>query len=151
MNPEQERVNLFFASLVLLLAIFLGAFFSASNLHPDFILVALLVLAFFVDFWKLTFLILVAILWLNWQPALSLEMMALAVLPALSFFGHRFFRGKLWLGVFLAVFFGVLIFYALVDFSFLTVNLRILLQILGADLLFGAIIFLFLNNLFTST
>jgi len=78
------------AFLFLALALFLQSFFGAvSGIWIDFALAALVASAFSIGFLELLILVLCSLFVLNFQPALSPELLVFAALPFAAWFLHR--------------------------------------------------------------
>lgn len=96
----------FFAALILQIK-----FNPLFGLKINFVLMALVVLALFLDFFEVIFLELLGVFVLNWQPNLSTETIIFFLLPAIISLIKKFLPGQLWFNGLLLIVLGVLGFY----------------------------------------
>lgn len=130
------------AFIFLILGIFLQLFLGGvSGVWINFVLAALVVAAFSVNFLELLVLILSAIFVLNWQPAFSLEMALYALLPAFILWLRKFFPLKPWIGIPIAIFLCLLTFYLIIGARFIIAVPAVFLWDLVGGLAFGATFF----------
>lgn len=138
-NREISKLTMGF--LTVSIAFLLSEIGFSHAWRPDFILVALLILAYFLNFFSVAVLSLFSIWLMNWQPALSWEMAALLILPLSMTLGHRFSLGKPGFSSLTGVFFGVLIFYIFSSWFLMIRNWEIMIGIVITDLIFGGLVF----------
>ena len=84
-RDSQEGLGRFFLALVVFFAAFLLEIRLAAviPIEPSFLLAGLIALTFFLDFWEVLFLGLLAALFLGYQPVLRPESILVAILPLL--------------------------------------------------------------------
>jgi len=147
--------SLFIVILAFLLQVKLGVLL---DLQPSLVLASLITISFFVGFLELAFLVLLSILILNWQPAISLEISIYLILPlALFFFRKVIFPLESWVSNFLYILVGLLIFYLASNFSLIIEDFRLLfgdfviLKDLIVSMLFGFFIFQLFNYIYRTT
>lgn len=129
----------FFGSfLILTLALFLQFYFGDSTgIWINFALAALITATFFLDFLEIVLLTLFAVLVLNWQPALSLELAVFSLVPIAVFaFGKRM-PFLPWLGNLAMIFLGLCLFYLFTDFRFIFQHFNLFAADLSLATLFG--------------
>lgn len=85
----------------------------------NFVLAALMALAFFLDLSELIFFVSLGVFILNWQPAVSREAVVLAALPFIVRWFHGLFPWQVWLSSLTAVAAGLLLLYLIADFGFI--------------------------------
>lgn len=138
-----EKVRKFASVLlILLVAVLVQVEFGCDlGYGCDFVLAALIGAAFFLDFLELVILILLSIWLLNFEPAVSVEMAGLAILPSLAFWGKRLLPGKSWFINMGFLFFGILIFYAASNFGLFLGNLGAVFGGAVGGALFGVLVF----------
>ncbi len=106
--------RLFVAYLLLVLAITLQLQFKSEwGTAPDFILAAIFVFAFALDFWELLPVLLFGGWLLNWQPFIGQELIYLIFLAFAAFLLRRLIPWQPWLGVAVYAVGGALCFYLL--------------------------------------
>ncbi len=137
------------AGLVLLLiALALQFSLAAANVYFDFSFAALIAFALVFGFWELAFLVLVAVFIINWQPAVSAEILVFALFPFAVYFLRDAFRSQPWFENLVAIFLGFLtLAIAAAPAAFLA-SWRLFLPDLAAGLLFGTCVFFLLQNSF---
>lgn len=104
----------FLAGLLVVIAAFLLALRLSVFLRwtPDFVLVALIMLAFFLGFFELLFLVALSVGLLIWEPAISVELVMFAAIPiAIILFRKVIFPLEGWLSGILSVVAGLFVFY----------------------------------------
>ena len=153
-RDSQEGLGRFFLALVVFFAAFLLEIRLAAviPIEPSFLLAALIALTFFLDFWEVLFLGLLAALFLGYQPVLRPESILVAILPLLMAGARRIifpFTG--WLSNFFGLLAALLLWYGILNFS---ESLRDP-GLLGMDLLlsslFGFLIFQFCRYGYSET
>ncbi len=127
-----------FVAFAIIVQVGLG---SVSGVWIDVVLAALITAAFFVDLSELILLISLSVFILNWQPAFSLEMLFLAVLPIAAFFFHKRIPFKPWLANVVVVFLGILILYLLLGLGLLFRDPAFFLWDTAGSLLAGIFVF----------
>ncbi|TSC82208.1 MAG: hypothetical protein G01um101420_512 [Parcubacteria group bacterium Gr01-1014_20] len=143
MTRVHEGGRLFFLSLILVLisTVLQLNFDDVFNFRPDFVLVALIVSAFFLGFFELIFVVLLSALIINWQPILSYEILILVLWPILVYFLNRFFPGKAWFNSLIMIALGIFILYASVIFRNFLDSSRLIALDVSVCLVFGFLIF----------
>lgn len=128
--------------LVLILALFLQIFFGdLTGIWINFALAALITATFFLDFLAVVFLTLLAVLVLNWQPAISWELLVFSGIPLVTFPLKKLLPFQPWLNNLILVFSGLCLFYLLVDFRFIFQHSKFFAVDLALALLFGLLAF----------
>lgn len=110
--PPSRR---FLAGLLVVIAAFLLALRLGVFLRwtPDFVLVALIMLAFFLGFFELLFLVAMSVGLLMWEPAISVELIMFVAIPiTIILFRKVIFPLEGWLSGIFSVIVGLLVFYA---------------------------------------
>ena len=106
----------------------------------NFILATLIVFAFFFDIWELIVFILFAVFVVNWQPAISVDIVLFGVIPLAAYAFHRIFAWTLWAGIPVAIVCGFLLLYvAVAPGMFLNNGMVILIDMFGG-LVFGGVV-----------
>ncbi len=118
-----------------------------SSFYPSFTLAALIASAFFLDFFELSFLVILGALVLNWRPGLSPEILVLISLPITVSILIKFLPIQAWLNFILALVLGLLFFYSVAGFPSLVKNFNLLFIDLIISMVFAAPIFLILKSL----
>lgn len=115
------RFSRFLAAFLLLFSAVVVQLKAAggAGFRPALVLAVLIAFALFLDTLELLFLSLLAALFLNWQPALSFELLVLVLFPLLVGLGRRLLPAIWWLNLIIVSFGGFLALYLLSDFSFL--------------------------------
>ena len=93
------RTRFILALLILLLACALQFWFASAGVFVNFILAALIVFAFFFDVWELVVFVLAAVLIVNWEPAISLDIIVFALIPPAAFIFHKTFAFAPWIAM----------------------------------------------------
>lgn len=136
-----------------LLVIILGLIFqfniSILGSEPDFVLAALISLAFFLNFFETIFFIVLVDFIINWQPIIGWELILLSLIPILFLFLKKIIPGKLWFTnlIFLAV--GIIVFNLGANTSLFLENLDSFIPGFIISLLFGIVIFWAFRRSFT--
>jgi hypothetical protein len=104
-------LKFFSGFVILILALFLQFLLASAGIHLNLALATLIAFAFIFDLWELLFFDLLAVFLLNWEPALSLPLLAFALIPLLAFAFRKLIRTELWIGNLAAILGGFLIFY----------------------------------------
>jgi len=100
--------------IILLIAFILQFSLATAGRYFDLSFAALITLAFVLELWELIVLILVTVLVLNWQPAVSVELGILALFPIAVYFLRRFSELQLWIKNLTAILLGFILLYAAV-------------------------------------
>lgn len=130
------------AFLLLVVALILQFFFGeATGVWISFVLAALITLSFFVSFVELALLVLLAVLVLNWQPAVSLEIVVFALLPIAAFLLRGSLPWQPWLTSSFFIFLGLFALYVVFGLKTLIVNPNTFSVDILASLLFGVLVF----------
>ncbi len=133
------------AGLVLLLiALALQFSLAAANVYLDFSFATLIAFAFVFGFWELAFLALTAVFIINWQPAVSPEILVSALFPFAVFFLRDAFRSQPWFLNLVAIFLGFLTLVVAAAPAALLASWRLFLPDLAAGWLFGTCVFFLL-------
>ena len=96
--------------LTLLACLSLQFWLVLFGIHADLAFAALVTFAFLFNAWELVVFILLVALILNWQPGLSLDIIAFALIPFAVFLAERRMRTTVWIGSMVAVVVGLLLF-----------------------------------------
>jgi hypothetical protein len=140
------RTRFILAFLILIFACALQSWFASFNIFIDLILATLIAFAFFFDITELLVFILFGILVINWQPAISIEVILFGIIPLLTFGFYKMFALILWAAVPIAIVVGFLIFYITVAPGMFFANgYQFLMDVFGA-LIFGEFVFLALTH-----
>ncbi|GEM_PF-918233 len=133
-------ISFLFVLLALFLQVLLG---DASGAWINFTLATLIASVFFVDFVELLVLVLFSVFILNWQPALSWEMLFFACLPfaVFSLCRSRTFPFRPWLVNLIAIFSGIIIVYFIFGIRLFTTQPYAVLWDMAGSLTFGAAVF----------
>lgn len=141
------RLRFILAILILLLSCALQFWFASAGVFINFIMAALIVFAFFFDIWELLVFVLFAIFVVNWQPAVSLDIIVFGLIPIAAFAFHKAFAWTLLAGIPVAIVGGFLLLYvAIAPGAFLANTPFFLLDLFGG-LLFGGAVFFVLDRL----
>lgn len=137
----------FFTGIALVLVAFLLQFsLAAAGVFMNLFLGALIAFAFVFTFWELVALVLLAMLIVNWQPAVSPELVVFALCPFVVFFGRNHVHLQVLLKCILATCLGFLVLYAvLAGRTFISHPENFLIDLLGG-LIFGSISLLLLQR-----
>ena len=134
------RLRSILAVLILLLACALQFWFASSNVFINFILAALIVFAFFFDIWELLIYILFAILVINWQPGLSIDIFVFGIIPIAAYAFHKALGWTILAAVPIAIICGFFLLYlALAPTAFFAYWKLFFVDLLGG-LLFGVLV-----------
>jgi hypothetical protein len=134
------------ALLFLTLAFVMQFWFASFGVFIDFILATLITLSFLFDIWDVLFFILAAIFIVNWQPALSIEIMLFAALPLAAFLVNRHTSSEPWAANLASICLGLVILYLAAAPSLFFAEWKIFLTDLVSCLIFGSIVFTALNR-----
>jgi hypothetical protein len=134
-------MRLITAFLILVLAAAIQFWLSGAGIFLNLIFAALIVFAFFFDFWEMALFVLLGVLVVNWQPAPSTEIFLFALIPLIVFALHGVFRSERWATVPIAIVCGLLIFYAVTAPHFLLSNPVAFLEDLFGSLIAGELVF----------
>ncbi|HUC01671.1 MAG TPA: hypothetical protein VMA75_02090 [Candidatus Paceibacterota bacterium] len=141
------RLRFILAILILLLACSLQFWFASANVFVNFILAALIVFAFFFDFWEMLVFVLFAVFVVNWAPAPSVDIVVFGLIPLAAFAFHKAFRWSRWAGAPVAIVAGFLLLYlAIAPAAFLPGWESFLTDLFGG-LVFGALVFFTMDRL----
>lgn len=128
--------------LILVLALFLQIHLGdLSGIWINFSLATLITVAFFLDLFQLSFLILFAVLILNWQPAPSWELTVFSAVPLIVFMAKKLLPLQPWLNNIFMIFLGTILFYVFIDPRFVLQNFKVFLTDFAAVTLFGILVF----------
>jgi hypothetical protein len=127
----------FFSALaILILALFLQFFAASIGWHFNLALAALIAFAFALDdFWEVLVADLLAVLILNWQPAISGTLILFALIPLAAFAFRKLIHSIAWIGTLAAIIVGFSAFYV---FTAGTIFLPNIVSFL-ADVIVGAV------------
>lgn len=134
------------ALLFLILAFVMQFWFASFGVFINFILTALITLAFLFDIWDVIFFILAAVFIINWQPAFGVEIFLLAALPLAAYLFNRYSASEPWAANIASIFCGLLIFYLAIAPKIFFAEWKIFLIDLFASIIFGSIVFIALNR-----
>ena len=142
----KQKVNFLAALLMVAVAVVLQLKFgSVIGYGHDFVLAALVGAAFFASFSELLVLVFFSIFILNWQPGVSVEMLAIFILPVVTFLGRGALPGKPWFTSVGFLIFSILLFYMAADFNGLLRNFSEVIISAFFGVLFGVLVFHFLR------
>jgi hypothetical protein len=102
------------AILVFVLAVMLQLWFAPGGMHGDFVLAALVVLAFLFEFWELVIFILFGMFLLDSSLYPDITMFMFALVPIAVYFMRRRFSFDPWLGAPALIVLGIIVFYTVV-------------------------------------
>jgi len=143
------RLRFILAILILLLACALQFWFASAGTFVNFILATLIVFAFFFDIWELIVFILFAILVINWQPAISVDVFVFGIIPVAAYAFHKVFAWTPWVAAPDLIVCGFFLLYlSIAPVAFLTDWSLFLMDIFGG-LVFGGLVFFTLDRLKT--
>jgi hypothetical protein len=140
------RIRFILAFLILIFACVLQSWLVSMNIFIDLILATLIVFAFFFELWELLVFILFGIFVINWQPAISLEIILFAAIPLIIYGFYRLFALTSWITAPLAIILGFLLFYIVISPAILFSNATGFLMDLFGGLVFGELVFLALTH-----
>ena len=131
---------------MLLLACTLQFWFASAGVFVNFILTALIVFAFFFDFWELLVFVLFAILVINWSPAVGVDIAVFGMIPIAAYAFHKVFAWTAWTAVPVAIVVGFLLLYLAIAPAMLMPQWEAFLADLFGGLVFGGLVFLALSR-----
>lgn len=135
------RIRFILALLIIVFACALQSWFASMNIFIDFILAALIVFAFFFDIWELLVFILFSVFVINWQPAISTEIILFGIIPIAAYASYKFFALIRWAAIPIAIIVGFLVFYLVIASGMFFANGELfLIDVLGG-LVFGELVF----------
>jgi hypothetical protein len=129
------------ALLILILASGIQFWLAGGGIFFNLVLTALIVFAFFFDFWEMALFVLFGVLVVNWQPAMSMEIFLFAFIPLLIFALHGAFRSQRWVTVPIAITCGLFVFYIVIAPHFFLNDPVAFLEDLFGSLIAGELIF----------
>lgn len=130
------RTRFILGLLILLLACALQFWFAAAGVFVNFILATLIVFAFFFDIGEIAVFVLAAVFIVNWEPAISIDIVVFALIPVAAFVFHKKVAVAPWIGMPAAIVVGFAVLYlVLAPVSFVA-----RMGILGVDI-FGGLVF----------
>ncbi len=135
-------IRTFIAGLVILvIALALQFWFAASGIFLDLSFATLISFAFIFEFWELLFLTLFVVFAVNWQPAVSVDLIVFASFPIAVYLIRKLLKWESWFAAPMAIIIGfcVLSFVAAPGMFF--AQLPHFLLDLAAGLGFGALVF----------
>src|SRR3989344_419225 len=132
--------------LVVVAAFLQGANFYIFGVKPNWVLAVFVALAFAADFWFYLLLDFVALIILRFQPAFSWELGALAIIIFLVFLAARHSLWKESVNFLVLIFAAPILFYLLVNPTFLYLQPGVFLLELFYNLLLGLTVFFILEN-----
>jgi hypothetical protein len=106
-----SQIKLLLGFLTLLVCLSLQFWLVPFGIRADLAFAALIALAFIFDFLELTAFALAAIFIINWQPGISSDIVAFALIPLVVHVIQRGVHADAWIGVMVAVVFGLLALY----------------------------------------
>jgi hypothetical protein len=127
---------------ILFIAFLLQFLFAAAGVSVNLAFAALISFAFLFEFWELLLLTVIAVLIVNWQPAVSPEILVFALFPAAAHFSRDVFRWAGWLTNAVAILVGFFILAIAAAPAAIAQHLQPFLVDVAAGELFGAIVFL---------
>jgi hypothetical protein len=135
------RVRFICAVILLLLACWLQFWFAGLGVSINVIFATLIVCAFFFDIWELVALILVGMLIINWQPALSLELILFALIPLAAFALHHFFDSQPWIAAPVGIICGLLILYVAIAPEIFLPHFIVFCEDVFGSLVWGVVVY----------
>jgi len=133
--------RLVIAILTLILASVLQFWLAGGGIFFNLIFATLIVFAFFFDFWEMAVFVLLGVLVINWQPAVSLELFLFALIPLVIFAFHSAFKSERWIAIPVAIVLGLSVFYLAIAPRFLAGDFVTFLEDLCGSLIWGAAVF----------
>lgn len=140
------RLKFILAFLILVFACALQSWFASMNIFMDLILATLITFAFFFDIWELLVFILFSVFVINWQPAVSLEIVLFAIIPGIVYASHKFFALIPAVAIPIAIIIGFLVFYLVIAPTLFLADWRSFLMDVFGGLIFGELVFLALSR-----
>ena len=135
-------IRTFIAGLVILLiALVLQFWFAAAGIFLDLSFATLISFAFIFEFWELLFLVLFAAFVINWQPAVSAEILVFALFPVVAYGIRKALTWESWFAAPVAIVVGFLALYLIAAPGMFFTRLPLFLLDLAAGLGFGALVF----------
>lgn len=128
--------------LILFIAFLLQFLFASAGLAVNLSFAALISFAFVFGFWELLFLIAVAVFIVNWQPAVSAELLVYGLFPVAAYLARDVVRWAGWLQNAVAVFAGFFVLAFAASPAAAVAHWGSLAIDIAAGELFGAAIFL---------
>ncbi|OGZ52819.1 MAG: hypothetical protein A3B25_01025 [Candidatus Ryanbacteria bacterium RIFCSPLOWO2_01_FULL_48_26] len=129
---------LFLVIIGTLLQLFIG---DVKGAWFNFTLAALITLSFFCSFFEILFLTLFALLVLNWQPGISLELIIFGVMPIGAFFLRKLLPLEPLVGSILLSCAGIIVLYILFGIHIITNNPVLFLSDIVMSLAYSAVVF----------
>lgn len=133
--------------LILLLACALQFWFASAGVFINFILATLIAFAFFFDIGELLVYVLFAVLVINWEPRVSIDIIVFGLIPIAAYAFHRVFSWSVWAAAPVAIVCGFILLYLAIAPTAFLADGRPLLEDLFGGLLFGSFTFLTLDRL----
>ena len=137
---ESHVVNYFkfFAGvLILFLAVSLQFWFGSWGLYANFVLAALVAFAFLFNIQEFIFLLLFGVFIMNWQPAISRDILAFALVPMLVFIARSRFHWDAYIGSAISIVAGITLFYVVLAPAMIVQPFGGFLIDIAAALIFG--------------
>lgn len=132
----------FLAGLIMLvITLALQAWFATSGIFLNFSFAALISFAFVFEFWELLLLVLLAVFVVNWQPAVSVEILVFALYPVAVYFFRKMLMVQHWVVAPAMIVIGFLVLYLFVAPRMLFADLPSFLLDVASGLVIGALIF----------
>jgi hypothetical protein len=138
--------SFFLSILFLLLAFGIQFLFAGSGIFVNVILATLITLASFFDLFELIVFILLAVFVINWQPAISWEVVLFAVLPIIAYGIRNISSWSAWALNLIFIFLGIIILYAVIAPARIVSNPSGLVIDLFGSMLLGQLIFFTLSH-----
>ena len=139
-------IRFILALLFLALAFVLQFWLASFGVFLNIILAALITFAFLFDIWDLLFFILTAVLVVNWQPAFSLEIALLVLIPIATYLVYRRMSPEPWAASIASIAIGLLVFYLLIAPQLFLSEWKLFLTDLVACIVFSSVTFSALNR-----
>lgn len=133
-------------TIALILQIALGWIF---DIKINFSLATLIASSFFLSFLELVFLVFFAAFFLNWQPALSLDIAVFALIPLAAHFIRDMFPWQPWVSNLIFIVAGTILSYIIFGISVLTVVPEVFARDILGSVIFGLFAFRLLNFMFS--
>ncbi|HVN26130.1 MAG TPA: hypothetical protein VMT99_00550 [Candidatus Paceibacterota bacterium] len=134
------------ALLFLALAFVLQFWFATLGVFVNFVFAALVAFAFLFDIWDVLFFLLAAIFIINWQPALSPELLIFAAVTVAAYLAHRYSKWEPWAASLAFIVLGLFTLYLAVAPRFLVADFGSFVIDVAGCLMFGGIVFGVLNR-----
>ncbi len=135
------KLRLLTGFLVITIALILQFFLARAGIYFNLSFAALISFAFVFGFWELLLLVLAAAFVLNWQPAVSGEILMISLFPLAVYFLRNIIHWQKLPMNALAIFLGFLLLYVIAGTGGFSANIKAFIMDLIAGELFAGIVF----------